>query len=134
MGGVDRADQNISLYRTSIRGKKWYFPLICHCLDMASHNAWQLYRLGGGEKDHLGFRQSIAVAILETYKKTSKRGPCRQSADLHEHSRYDRLDHLIIYQDKQTRCIVCHKKCNFLCKKCAIALHPKSCFVNYHTM
>jgi hypothetical protein len=43
MGGVDRADQNISVYRVSIRGKKWYFSLISHCIDMAEQNAWQLY-------------------------------------------------------------------------------------------
>ncbi|KAF2884084.1 hypothetical protein ILUMI_22090 [Ignelater luminosus] len=34
MGGVDRADQNMSLYRISIKAKEWYFPLIAHCLDM----------------------------------------------------------------------------------------------------
>lgn len=27
MGGVDHSDQNISLYRVSVRGKEWYFPL-----------------------------------------------------------------------------------------------------------
>lgn len=134
MGGVDRADQNISLYRTQIRGKKWYFPLICHSLDMALQNAWQLYRIGGGKKDHLRFRQSVALSMLETYKKSSKRGPTRQSANLHETSRYDRLDHLVVYQEKQTRCNICHKNCNFFCQKCAITLHPKNCFLTYHTM
>lgn len=134
MGGVDRADQNISLYRTQIRGKKWYFSLISHCLDMAEQNAWQLYRIGGGKKDHLRFRQSVATSILETYKKTTKRGPSRQSANLHETSRYDRLDHLVVYQEKQTRCNVCHKNCNFYCQKCSITLHPKHCFVSYHTL
>lgn len=133
MGGVDRADQNISLYRTSIRGKKWYFPLICHCLDMCVQNAWHLYRQGGGKKDHLRFRQALALALLETNKKSNKRGPSRPSRNLHEHSRYDRIDHLIMYQDKQTRCFVCHKKCNFLCSKCNLTLHPKICFYSYHT-
>lgn len=66
MGGVDRSDQNIGLYRTSIRGKKWYFSLISHCLDMAVHNAWQLYKMNGGEYDHLRFRSSIATGLLES--------------------------------------------------------------------
>ncbi|KAF2881100.1 hypothetical protein ILUMI_25066, partial [Ignelater luminosus] len=39
MGGVDRAGQNMSPYRISIRGKKWYFPLIAHCLEVAIQNA-----------------------------------------------------------------------------------------------
>lgn len=102
MGGVDRADQNISLYRVSIRGKKWYFPLISHSLDMAEHNAWQLYRSNGGKLDHLGFRRSVTLGILESYKRDSKRGPSRASASLHDYSRYDGLGHLVIYQDKQT--------------------------------
>lgn len=35
MKGVNRADQNISLYNTSIEGIKWYFSLKSHCFDMA---------------------------------------------------------------------------------------------------
>ncbi|KAL1493569.1 hypothetical protein ABEB36_009272 [Hypothenemus hampei] len=72
MGGVDRADQNISLYCVSIRGKKWYFPLIAQCIDMAEQNAWQIHKLNGGRMDHLSFRRSIAQSFLETYKKTTK--------------------------------------------------------------
>jgi hypothetical protein len=53
MGGVDRCHQNIRLYRTTLRGKKWYLPLIGYCLDLAVQNAWQLYRLHGGKLDHL---------------------------------------------------------------------------------
>ncbi|KAF5281727.1 hypothetical protein FQR65_LT14567 [Abscondita terminalis] len=45
MGGVDRCDENLSLYRASIRGKKWYFPLITNATDLAVQNAWQINRL-----------------------------------------------------------------------------------------
>ncbi|KAF2878864.1 hypothetical protein ILUMI_27307 [Ignelater luminosus] len=38
MDGVDCSDQNIGQYRVSIRGKKWYFPLIRHCIDTAMQN------------------------------------------------------------------------------------------------
>ena len=40
MGGVDRLDQNISNYRVAIRGKKWYFPIICYLLNVTVNNAW----------------------------------------------------------------------------------------------
>jgi len=133
MGGVDWADQNISLYRVAIRGKKWHFPLISHCLDMSKHNAWLLHKHNGGKVDHLGFRRSIVLGLLESCKANVKRGPSRSSLTLHDHSRYDRMDHLIIYQEKQTRCKLCHKKCNFSCKKCTVSLHPKECFINYHS-
>lgn len=134
MGGVDRADQNMSLYRVAIRGKKWYFPLITHCVDMAEQNAWLIYRCNKGNMDHLAFRRCLAQGILETFKKVVKRGPSRMPATLHAHSRFDGLDHLVRYQDKQTRCSQCHRKCNFVCKKCTVALHPKDCFEAYHTV
>lgn len=95
---------------------EWFDPLYC-----------------GGKLDHLAFRRAVAVGILETFKKSTKRGPSKSSANLHEHSKFDGIDHLILYQDKQTLCALCHKKCNFVCKKCYVALHPKHCFVNYHT-
>lgn len=133
MGGVDRSDQNIGLYRTSIRGKKWYFSLFAHCLDMATNNAWQLYKLNGGEYDNLLFRRTVARGILETYKKSEKRGPCRTPSSYRENSRYDKIDHLIEYKESQLRCLLCKKNTNFICKKCEIHLHPKECFAIYHT-
>lgn len=134
MGGVDRSDQNISLNRISIRGKKWYFPLFCHCIDMAIQNAWQLHRINLGKLDQLAFRRSIATNLLETYKKSSRRGPSRPSQSEHEFSRFDRLDHLVEYQNKRTRCRICHKNSFFRCKKCSVGLHPKDCFILYHTL
>lgn len=133
MGGVDRCDQNTSLYRISIRGKKWYFPLFSHVIDMATQNAWQLHRSAGGKMDNLTFRRSIAQNLLETFKKTTKRGPSKTSTMTRAFSKFDRLDHIIIYQENQTRCGCCHKKVNFKCEKCNVALHPKMCFKSYHT-
>ncbi|KAJ4441104.1 hypothetical protein ANN_10954, partial [Periplaneta americana] len=57
MGGIDRGDQNVSLYRTSIRGKKWYFPIIAHLIDVAEQNTWLLYRRNEKNIDHLSFRR-----------------------------------------------------------------------------
>ena len=53
MGGVDRNDQNITLYSVSIRDKKWHFPLFAHCIDMAMQNAWYIHRFNGGKMDQL---------------------------------------------------------------------------------
>lgn len=133
MGGVDRSDQNIAQYRISIRGKKWYFPLISHTIDMAVQNSWHLHRKNGGKQDQLSFRRAIATELLETYKRTTKRGPSKYPQNHREHSRYDRIDHLVIYQEKQCRCALCHKKVNFRCAKCDVGLHPKECFLLYHT-
>ncbi|XP_030762261.1 piggyBac transposable element-derived protein 3-like [Sitophilus oryzae] len=85
----------------------------------------------GGNMDHMVFRRCLAAALLETFKKTTKRGPSKKSKP--SESRYDRLDHLVIYQEKQTRCAVCHKQAAFRFEKCDVALHPKTCFRSYHT-
>jgi len=39
MGGTDRMDENIAMYRIGIRGKKWWWPLFTWLLDAAIHNA-----------------------------------------------------------------------------------------------
>jgi hypothetical protein len=44
MGGVDRADQNVSAYRVSMRTKKWWWPLFAQSMDLMMQNAWLLYR------------------------------------------------------------------------------------------
>lgn len=131
MGGVDRSDQNVSLYRVSIRGKKWYFPLIAHCIDIAVHNAWQIHRKTGGVLDQLKFRRRIAVALLQQNTKQSwATGHCSRNEGID--IRFDRTDHFVIPQEKQTKCAFCHSKTTTRCRKCNKGLHVK-CFVSYHS-
>lgn len=85
---------------------------------MSTQNAWHLFRNSGGKLDPLGFRGQIAAGLLEAFKKSSKQGPNRQSSNLH--SRFDAQDHLGEYKMTQTRCIRCHKKANFICRKCDV--------------
>lgn len=136
MGGVDRSDQNISLYRIAVRGKKWYFPLITHLLDAAEQNAWQLHRKQGGKLDHLAFRRNVAMSLIQSNREDRglnlHRRLNRPSPLENVESRYDRLDHLIEEQDRQTRCRVCHKKVSTRCRKCNVTLHVR-CFISYHT-
>lgn len=133
MGGVDRSDQNISLYRTSIRGKKWYFPLIAHSVDMAVHNAWQIHKHFGGAMDHLSFRRSIANTLLTQNKKDSAIYQKGRPSQKHDELRFDGLEHYIIPQEKQTRCGECHQKTTTRCRKCDLGVHVK-CFLAYHTI
>ncbi|XP_017472568.1 PREDICTED: piggyBac transposable element-derived protein 3-like, partial [Rhagoletis zephyria] len=116
MGGVDRSDQNIGLYRTSIRGKKWYFPLITHCVDLAIQNAWHLHRNNGGVLDLLKFKRRIATVLLTQNRKPPSTSRGRPSALVNIDIRYDRLDHLIIIQPKQTRCGECHDRTTTRCR------------------
>lgn len=122
MGEVDRCDQNLSLYRTAVRGKKWYFLKIAHCLDLAEQNAWRLHKCQGGKLDHLTFRRQVVESILESYPNTSRRKGRPHSLE-HAESRLDNKE--------QNRCRICHKKVKRQCYKCCVALHVE-CFPIYH--
>jgi len=56
MGGTDRMDKNISIYRIGIRGKKWWWPIFTWLLDTAIHNAWILAKGAGSNIPQLEFR------------------------------------------------------------------------------
>ena len=64
MGGVDRADQNISKYRITMRTKKWWWPFFAYAVDLAVQNAWLLYRRTGDMMDLLTFRRKVAQTYL----------------------------------------------------------------------
>jgi len=42
MGGVHRADQNVSLYRVTMRTKKRWWPLFAHAVDLMMQTVWLL--------------------------------------------------------------------------------------------
>lgn len=78
MGGTDRMDNNVSNYRTNVRGNKWYFPIVTWLLDVAVQNGWLLHKSTGGSLTLFQFRRAIAVAYLESYG-TEPKGPGRFS-------------------------------------------------------
>uniref|UniRef100_A0A0L8G1G3 PiggyBac transposable element-derived protein domain-containing protein n=1 Tax=Octopus bimaculoides TaxID=37653 RepID=A0A0L8G1G3_OCTBM len=45
MGGVDKHDWWISKYATTIRAKKWYWPIFIRIVDMAVVDAYIIYNL-----------------------------------------------------------------------------------------
>nr|CAH7751714.1 unnamed protein product [Callosobruchus chinensis] len=105
-------------------------PLILHMLDMCEHNAWLPHTMQGGALDHLSFRRRIAIAILEG----NQRNFANRSRPIfirNSDSCYNRIDNLIVTQEKQTRCRHCYKKVSTKCEKYNVALHV-ACFKPYH--
>lgn len=148
MGGTDRMDQNIGSYRTSIRSKKWWWPLFIYMIDVSLQNAFYLYKRSPAYSQHrldlLGFKREVVEVYSQRYTerlntqqsngRTTRHGDWRVSAEI----RLDHLDHLPLYVDRQKQCDVCKKKANFVCQKCTsggalVGLHPKDCFLRYHT-
>lgn len=44
LGGIDKSDMLVHLYRTPMKSKRWYMRLFAYCLDLSVTNAWLSYR------------------------------------------------------------------------------------------
>ena len=44
MGGVDKADMYLSLYRLKFRSQKWYHRIVTHFFNLAIRNSYVLYK------------------------------------------------------------------------------------------
>lgn len=65
MGGVDRCDMMVSLYRMKMKGKKWYKRLFFHFVDLALLNAWTMLRQTTQPKLKLvDYKIDVAVALI----------------------------------------------------------------------
>jgi DNA excision repair protein ERCC-6 len=141
MGGVDRMDQNIAVYRISIRSKKWWWPFFSYCADVAMQNAWLLYRLTTASKtvpmDQLQFRRSVTAFYFGRYgsNRLAVGRPVGRAKSLDHRAppelRFDGQSHLIGQGGTQRRCAVCGKKATHVCTKCNIGLHIW-CFGAFH--
>ncbi|KAJ8928709.1 hypothetical protein NQ314_018719 [Rhamnusium bicolor] len=70
MGGVDLLDQAVNNYRINIQGKKWWWPLFTHMLNVSVVNAWRIQNLSCEKNtDLLTFVRSIARHYLRCFEK-----------------------------------------------------------------
>uniref|UniRef100_A0A4W6C6T3 PiggyBac transposable element-derived protein domain-containing protein n=1 Tax=Lates calcarifer TaxID=8187 RepID=A0A4W6C6T3_LATCA len=44
MGGIDKSDLLVHLYRTPMKSKRWYLHLFAYVMDVSITNAWVVYR------------------------------------------------------------------------------------------
>lgn len=158
MGGVDLADQLISLYRINIKSKKAYHRLVFHFLDMSIVNAWIMYRkdcdnLSIPKKDVLQlapFKLNVAVSLMKAGQvcQSVKRGrPSKEPSPKAkkprncgtppDEVRLDNMAHGPLVAAKRQRCRA--KKCpgqtKIYCKKCNVHLCldiHKNCFASFH--
>ena len=94
MGGIDVIDQLLGSYRPMICGKKWYWPLIIHAINVSVVAAWQLHcAVAETPKNHLEFQSEIAnclrKSLMDERQKTTGCAISKLPSDL----RYDSIDH-----------------------------------------
>lgn len=134
MGGVDRLDANVGVYRIAIRGKKWYMPILMWLIDVVVNNATLLARSHGANVDTLEFRRSIARTLLLKYgNMRSQPGPRQQvRTNVPVSVRKYSAQHIILTGQVRKRCALCKNKTVKMCRKCNVNLHDK-CFAEFHS-
>jgi hypothetical protein len=66
MGGVDKNDMLMALYRMKMKGRKWYKRLFFHMVDLCIVNAWTILRQTTSPRLPLvTFKLEVAVALLK---------------------------------------------------------------------
>ncbi|KAJ3640471.1 hypothetical protein Zmor_003765 [Zophobas morio] len=159
MGGVDKVDFLLSIYRSYRRSRKWTVRMISHAVDLALVNSWLEYRqhaaqLGLPKKkilDLWSFRQSVAEHLI-LFKERPKRGrpsaeteqttpPRKRKTETRPHieARFVGYEHYPLVDNKKeaTRCKMekCKGKSHTICTKCDVHLclqKDRNCFLNFH--
>lgn len=158
MGGVDKCDMLLSLYRTHLKTKKWYKRVLFHFLDVAVINSWLLFKAVIPQCSmQLGvFKMSVARGLIQAVSRTTddpdinlpkqepvsvnklKRKLPMKASSVHMDVRYDGVEHF----PRQTtntaqRCKMelCSRKSTYSCIKCQVYLcidGKTDCFYRFH--
>lgn len=137
MGGTDRQDQHVNNYRTTMRGKKWWFPVFTWLVDVSAQNAWRIGHHAGARNcdTFLEFRHYIVNYYLMHYgiqrKSSGRKVVFAPGVD---EVRFDRQDHFVARNNNNSRrrCAQCGSRSVYGCVKCDKGLCPE-CFSTYHT-
>lgn len=141
MGGSDRMNQNVNLYRTSIRSKTWWWPLFTWGIDAMMSNAWIIYREiqkeinpNLAQCDQVSFRKEVAETyLMSAGEHLHKPGSRHVQPPVSRDIRTDLTgQHLIKVIEKSRRCKKCNSKTNRICNTCEVHLHDK-CFLAFHS-
>ncbi|KAG5884022.1 hypothetical protein JTB14_014797 [Gonioctena quinquepunctata] len=150
MGGVDKANTLMDLYKTTSKAKRWYYSIFTYLLDISVVNAWLIYRNDcevvniKKYKPLKIFRKELASSLANT-EKGSRRGSLNKVqveeikypvvARPDDTARKDCVGHWPVHTTRGT-CRFCQQGTSrFQCEKCNARLcitDKNNCFVSFH--
>ena len=149
MNGCDRLDQCVSYYGQFLRKTvKWWKRVFLWLLEVSHYNAFVLYSMTRDGTKRISIDQFKRELISELLDQAiDARGLQLGSASspgrprLHcALERFRDAKHLVKYVPQDRNCVVCstpasRRRTNFVCGGCVSSphLHPKDCFMKYHT-
>lgn len=147
MNGCDKVDQAVSYYSQYLRKTiKWWKRIFLWSLEVTQANSFILYNLSHPQqkmtllqfKERLISQLSDKACSYPDYEgpTASKRG--RPSSTPVSKRLNNQLPHLVQHCPTDRNCVVCstpakRSRTNFECSTCGVRLHPKDCFMKYHT-
>ncbi|KAF2903847.1 hypothetical protein ILUMI_02326 [Ignelater luminosus] len=81
MGGVDVADMLVALYRTELKGHRWYLPLVSQIIDICINNAWVLYKRDLLDKTPRRLIICLKQFRFSIHQSLTKFGPDKKKGD-----------------------------------------------------
>lgn len=161
MGGVDICDQQMEVYRTWFKTRKWTIKLVVHLLDLSIVNSWLIYREDCRANkypkkkimDLLKFRMAVAESLTASPDRKRRdeeeeedQQPQQKKLKIYtpspkpiEDKRYDGYDHWPVVDNiispRSCRLETCSSRTKTRCSKCDQYLclpKDKECFKIYH--
>jgi DNA excision repair protein ERCC-6 len=139
MGGVDLVDQQVALYRPTIKKKKWWFPVLTWGMAVQCHQAWRWFNLlQGTQMPYLKFLRSVVCETLRRHGSAKLKPGVKSYRPLlgaaAKSLRYSDIRHLPVVTTIMGVCQLesCKGRTTTRCDRCKVAVHPK-CFNEYHT-
>ena len=148
MNGVNLADQYTVYYSFVRRSKKWWRKVCFWLLEVATVNAYILYKTSNASHTHLQFRRAVIESLARLHlqgapERHRGRPFVRHLSDtsaIVDPERLDRKPHFLSKRE-QRQCVVCSTLQNrhrsaFYCKTCHShpTLCPDICHEKYHTL
>ena len=158
MGGIDKNNHMVALYRTRHKSQRWYLPIYFYLVDLCLTNSWILAKRSETWKDITfeDYKLIIADNLMFVGRDISKRPVGRPKASTSTEPeakkkqygrrsetptpdlRSDKIDHFPDHYDINGRgkCRHCHKGMTTVyCMKCKVRLcftSTRNCFNLYH--
>ena len=154
MGGVDKCDMLLALYRNTMKGTKWYKRIFFHLMDLCVVNAWLLYKASRPEckLQLIHFKLDVAKGLILTQRpaeltnepvpQVPQRHQSQSARNVCVNSRADRVDHfpkkMDVKHGQRCKMVGCTRKSMFMCRKCHVYLcitgkhGDEDCFYLFH--
>ena len=141
MGGVDSLDAHVSVYRTDVREKKWYWPHYINTIDVLKSAAFKVFKLVNPDDkmDFLAFTLRITTHYLKAFKLKKQLPPniiyprkrsWKGNAVVPANER--KQDQHFVEKYSQKLCRVCPSRPRTWCPICKIGLCIEPCFKAFH--